>query len=199
LPELPYAYDALEPYIDAETMKVHHTKHHAGYAAKFNAAVKKAGITGKNAREILSEASRYPDAVVNNGGGFLNHRLFWMVLSPKGGGIPDGELLNAINDAFGSFEKFRDEFSGAARTLFGSGWVWLILAEGKLRITATQNQDSPLMDTAEVKGTPLLLIDVWEHAYYLKYQNRRAEYINAFWNIVNWEFVSKKYSRLMQG
>jgi len=199
LPELPYAYDALEPYIDTETMKLHHTKHHAGYTAKFNAAVKEAGITGKNAKEILSEVSLYSDAVKNNGGGYFNHKLFWRVLSPDGGGEPDGELLNAIKTDFGSFEKFKDEFSQAAKTLFGSGWAWLILSEGRLKVTATRNQDSPVMDIAEVKGTPLLLIDVWEHAYYLKYQNRRAEYVDAFWNIVNWEFISKKYSRLIQG
>ncbi len=199
LPELPYAYDALEPYIDAETMKIHHTKHHAGYAAKFNIAVKEAGINGKNAREILSEVSQYPDAVRNNGGGYFNHKLFWRVLSPGGGGEPEGILLDAINDSFGSFEAFKTSFSQAAKTLFGSGWVWLILSEGELKITATQNQDSPLMDIAEVKGTPLLMIDVWEHAYYLKYQNRRAEYVSAFWNIVNWEFISNKYSKLMQG
>jgi Fe-Mn family superoxide dismutase len=198
LPELPYAYDALEPYIDAETMKLHYTKHHAGYTANFNAAVKEAGITGKNAKEILSEVSLYPEAVKNNGGGYLNHKLFWRVLSPDGGGEPNGELLNAVNEAFGSFDNFKNEFSQAAKTLFGSGWAWLILSEGKLKITATQNQDSPLMDIAVVKGTPLLMIDVWEHAYYLKYQNRRTEYIDAFWNIVNWEFISKKYNRLME-
>ncbi len=199
LPELPYAYDALEPYIDTETMKIHHTRHHAGYTARFNAALKEAGITGKNAREILSEASLYPDAVKNNGGGFFNHKLFWRVLSPDGGGEPDRELLSAINGVFGSFENFKNEFSLAAKTLFGSGWAWLVLSEGKLKITTTQNQDSPVMDTAEVRGTPLLMIDVWEHAYYLKYQNRRAEYVDAFWNIVNWEFITKKYNKLMQG
>jgi Fe-Mn family superoxide dismutase len=198
LPELPYAYDALEPYIDAETMKIHHTKHHAGYTAKFNKAVEEAGITGKNAREILSMVSQYPEAVRNNGGGYFNHKLFWRVLSPEGG-QPNEELSAAINDTFGSFENFRNEFSKAALTLFGSGWAWLILSEGKLKITTTRNQDTPVMDIAEVKGTPLLMIDVWEHAYYLKYQNRRADYVEAFWNIVNWDFISKKYSRIIQG
>ncbi|MBN2212667.1 MAG: superoxide dismutase [Bacteroidales bacterium] len=198
LPELPYAYDALEPYFDAETMKIHHTKHHAGYAAKFNTAVEEAGITGKNAREILSMVSQYPEAVRNNGGGYFNHKLFWKVLTP-GGGQPKEELSAAINGTFGSFENFRNEFSKAAVTLFGSGWAWLILSEGKLKITTTYNQDSPVMDIAEVKGIPLLMIDVWEHAYYLKYQNRRADYVEAFWNIVNWDFVSKKYNRLIQG
>jgi Fe-Mn family superoxide dismutase len=199
LPELPYAYDSLEPYIDAETMKTHHTRHHAGYTAKFNAAVKEAGITGKNAKEILSEVSQYPEAVRNNGGGYFNHKLFWRVLSPDGGGEPKEELSVAIHNTFGSFENFKSEFSKAATTIFGSGWAWLILSEGKLKITTTRNQDSPVMDIAEVKGTPLLMIDVWEHGYYLKYQNRRAEYVNAFWNIVNWDFISKKYNRIMQG
>ncbi|HJX71901.1 MAG TPA: superoxide dismutase [Bacteroidales bacterium] len=199
LPELPYTYDALEPYIDSETMNIHHSRHHAGYTDKFNAAVKEAGITGKNAKEILSEVSQYPDTIRNNGGGYFNHKLFWRVLSPNGGVKPEEELLTAINGTFSSFENFKNEFSQAAITLFGSGWAWLILSEGKLKVTTTRNQDSPVMDIAEVKGTPLLMIDVWEHAYYLKYQNRRAEYVDAFWNIVNWEFVSKKYSRILQG
>ncbi len=198
LPELPYKYDALEPYIDARTMEIHHSKHHAGYTAKFNAAVKEAGITTKNARNILSEVSKYPLSVRNNGGGFVNHRLFWKVLSPNGGGIPKGNLLDAINRDFSSFENFKNIFSSAAKTLFGSGWAWLILSDGKLKVTTTSNQDSPIMDIAEVKGRPLLLIDVWEHAYYLKYTNRRAEYINAFWNVVNWEFISQKYDKILK-
>ena len=199
LPELPYAYDALEPYIDAETMHLHHDKHHAGYTAKFNAAVKEAGIEGKNDREILLEISKYPLSVRNNGGGYFNHKLFWRVLSPAGGGMPKGKLFEDIESEFGSFDEFKNKFSAAAKTLFGSGWVWLILTDDKkLLITATQNQDSPVMDIAEVKGRPLLLIDIWEHAYYLKYQNRRSDYVDAFWNIVNWEFIGKKYDILMK-
>ncbi|MBN2612575.1 MAG: superoxide dismutase [Bacteroidales bacterium] len=198
LPDLPYAYDALEPHIDTETMKLHHLKHHASYTDKFNAALKDAGITGKNAKEILSEVSKYSTAIRDNGGGYFNHKLFWKVMSPDGGGQPEGELLDAINKDFGSFEEFKNKFATAAKTLFGSGWAWLILSDGKLKVTTTQNQDSPVMDIAEVKGTPLLMLDVWEHAYYLKYQNRRADYVDAFWNVVNWEFISKKYALLLK-
>ncbi len=199
LPDLPYAYDALEPHIDAETMKLHHDKHHAAYTDKFNIAVTEAGIEGMNAREIMSEISKYPLAVRNNGGGYFNHKLFWKVLSPNGGGSPGGNLLAAITDIFGDIGAFREKFSSEARSFFGSGWTWLILTDDrKLAITSTQNQDNPIMDVALVKGKPLLMIDVWEHAYYLKYQNRRADYIDAFWNIVNWEFIGKKYDALMK-
>jgi Fe-Mn family superoxide dismutase len=195
LPELPYSYDDLEPYIDAKTMMVHHSRHHAAYTKKFNAAVKEAGITGKNAREILKEVSKYPVAVRNNGGGYLNHKLFWKFMSPKGGGKPEGELLDAIKRDFGTFEDFKKEFSTTAKQVFGSGWAWLIVSDGKLKVTTTPNQDNPIMDIAEIKGFPVLCIDVWEHAYYLKYQNRRADYIDAFWNVVNWDMVSTKFKK----
>ncbi len=195
LPELPYAYNDLEPFIDGKTISVHHSMHHAAYTNKFNAAVKEAGITGKNAREILKEVSKYPASVRNNGGGYLNHKLYWKIMSPAGGGMPEGELLDAIKRDFGTFEDFKNEFSDAAKKLFGSGWTWLIVSDGRLVITSTSNQDNPIMDIAEVKGYPVFCIDVWEHAYYLKYQNRRAEYVDAFWNIVNWDMVSKKFKQ----
>ncbi|MBN2482405.1 MAG: superoxide dismutase [Bacteroidales bacterium] len=191
LPELPYAYNALEPYIDAQTMELHHSKHHASYTRNFNTAVQELGLTGKSAPEILSEISKYPKSIRNNGGGYLNHNLFWNMLAPANGKMPEGALLAALKENFGSVDNFKKEFSTAAGTLFGSGWVWLIAADGRLKITSTSNQDSPLMDIAEEKGHPLLCIDVWEHAYYLKYQNRRTEYIDAFWNVVNWDFVSQ--------
>jgi len=194
LPELPYAYNALEPFIDAATMEIHHTRHHAAYTDKFNAAVAEAGLTGKTAHDILKEVSLYSAAIRNNGGGYLNHKLFWMVLAPPAGMKPSASLSAAIEKDFGSFTAFRDAFNAAAKSLFGSGWVWLIIgAGGKLQITATPNQDSPIMDIASDKGMPLLCLDVWEHAYYLKYQNRRVEYIDAFWNVVNWDFVSQRF------
>jgi Fe-Mn family superoxide dismutase len=199
LPELPYAYDALEPYIDSETMMVHHDKHHAGYTAKLNAALKNyTGPPPANVKEILTNASQYNDAIVNNGGGFLNHKLYWKFMSPEGGGTPNGPVAKAIQRNFGSFDNFREEFNTAAVKLFGSGWAWLIIQDGKLKITTTANQDNPFMDTLpeDQRGFPLLNIDVWEHAYYLKYQNRRAEYVNAFWNVVNWEFVNKRYDKV---
>ncbi len=197
LPELPYAYDALEPYIDKETMEIHYTKHHAGYTDKFNAALHEAGIDAENVRSILQEASKYNAAIVNNGGGFFNHRLYWKCLSPNGGGAPTGNAASLINRDFGSFEKFREEFSSAAKTLFGSGWTWLINQNGILKIVTTSNQDNPFMDTlpSEQQGFPVLCLDVWEHAYYLKYQNRRADYVEAFWNIVNWETVNNKLKK----
>ena len=196
LPELPYAYDALEPFIDAKTMEVHHSKHHAAYTNNFNAAVKAAGLTGKTAVEILSEVSKYPAAIRNNGGGYLNHKLFWKMLAPATGQKPSPELLAAINKDFGSMDACKEKFNTAAKSVFGSGWAWLILTDdGILKITTTPNQDCPVMDIVTEKGTPLLCIDVWEHAYYLKYQNRRPEYIDAFWNVVNWEFVSQRFNR----
>jgi Fe-Mn family superoxide dismutase len=195
LPELPYSYNSLEPYIDETTVLIHHSRHHAAYTEKFNAAVKEAGITGKNAREILEEVSKYPLSVRNSGGGYWNHKLYWKIISPEGGGKPEGELLEAINRDFGTFEDFKNTFSTAAKQLFGSGWTWLIVKEGKLMVTSTPNQDNPLMDIAEVKGTPIFCIDVWEHAYYLKYQNRRSDYIDAFWNIVSWDTVSRKFKK----
>lgn len=194
LPKLPYDYKALEPHIDAMTMEIHHTKHHGAYTNNLNAALAGTPGEGLTIEEILRNVSKYPVAVRNNGGGFYNHNLFWRWLSPNGGGKPSGELADAINRYFGSFEQFKDEFSKAAAGRFGSGWAWLVKdASGKLLIGSTPNQDNPLMDISELKGTPILGLDVWEHAYYLKYQNRRPEYISAFWNIVNWEEVARLY------
>ena len=199
LPELPYAYDALEPYIDKETMVLHHDKHHAGYTAKFNSAIQKAGITPNSAVEILKEASKYDAEIINNGGGYLNHKMYWKFMSPEGGGDPTGDIATIIDRDFGSFEKFKERLGTAAKTHFGSGWAWLIIQDNTLKVTTTSNQDSPFMDTLpkDQQGFPLLNIDVWEHAYYLKYQNRRAEYVDAFWNVINWDKVNarlKKYS-----
>ena len=195
LPDLPYSYNALEPYIDEVTMTIHHSKHHAGYTKRFNKAVMEAGITGKNAVQILKEVSKYPEAVRNNGGGYINHRLYWKVLSPNGGGQPEGDLADSINRDFGSFENFKDKFSTAAKAQFGSGWAWLIFSDGNLKVISTPNQDNPIMDIAQEKGFPLLCIDVWEHAYYLKYKNRRADYVDAFWNIINWDTVARRYKK----
>ncbi len=194
LPDLPYAHNALEPHIDETTMKIHHGKHHAGYTSKLNAAVEGTALEGKNIEDILSGVSKHGNAVRNNGGGYYNHNLFWEVMSPNGGGNPGGEVAKAIDEAFGSFDNFKDEFSKAAATRFGSGWAWLIVDNhGKLAVTSTPNQDNPLMDLADKKGTPILGLDVWEHAYYLKYQNKRPDYINAFFNVINWDAVEKKY------
>jgi len=195
-PELGYAYDALEPHIDAMTMELHYSKHHAGYTAKFNVAVKEEGIADMKIKGIFGNISKYPDAVRNNGGGYYNHNLFWKVMSPGGGGIPKGGLLKEIEKSFGSFDSFKEKFSKAAATVFGSGWAWLVHSDGKLVVTTSPNQDNPLMDISPVKGTPLLLIDVWEHAYYLKYQNRRTEYIDAFWNVVDWDYLSEMYPKI---
>lgn len=194
LPDLPYAHNALEPHIDAQTMEIHHGRHHAGYTNNLNAAIEGTPLADKSIEEILAEVSKHGNGVRNNGGGYYNHNLFWEVMSPNGGGNPSGTLADAINEAFGSFDQFKSSFSNAAATRFGSGWAWLIVgADGKLHVTSTPNQDNPLMDLAEVKGTPILGLDVWEHAYYLKYQNKRPDYINAFFNVVNWDEVSKKY------
>jgi len=194
LPDLSYDYNALEPYIDARTMEIHHTKHHGGYTSKLNDAVSGTPLEGKSIEEILSGVSSASAAVRNNGGGFYNHNLFWTVMAPGAGGEPTGELLDAIKKHFGSFADFKNQFSNAAATRFGSGWAWLVKKhDNSLAITSTPNQDNPLMDVAEVKGTPVLGLDVWEHAYYLKYQNRRPEYIEAFWNVVNWEEVARRY------
>jgi Fe-Mn family superoxide dismutase len=193
LPDLSYDYNALEPYIDARTMEIHHSKHHAAYTANFNKAIEGTALEGKSIEEIFAGVSAQPAAVRNNGGGFYNHNLYWAVMGPGGGGHPKGDLLHAINSAFGSFDEFKTRFSTAAATRFGSGWAWLVKqSDGSLVVTSTPNQDNPLMDLAEVKGTPLLNIDVWEHAYYLKYQNRRPEYIEAFWNVINWDAVAAK-------
>lgn len=195
LPALPYPHDALEPHIDAQTMEIHHGKHHAAYVNNLNAALEKAPeLKDKSVEELIADLDSVPEAirtaVRNNGGGHANHSLFWQILSPNGGGTPTGEIAEAINKAFGSFDKFKEEFSAAAAGRFGSGWAWLVLKkDGELAIYSTPNQDSPIMQG----DTPLLGLDVWEHAYYLKYQNRRPEYIAAFWNVVNWDKVNELY------
>jgi Fe-Mn family superoxide dismutase len=195
LPALPYATDALEPNIDATTMEIHHGKHHNAYVTKLNGAVEGTDAEGKSLGELMSMISKLPAAVRNNGGGHYNHSLFWTVMGPNGGGTPSGELAGAIDSAFGSFDKFKEEFSNAAATRFGSGWAWLCVdSNGKLFVTSTPNQDNPVMDIAEEPGTPILGLDVWEHAYYLKYQNRRPDYISAFWNVVNWDEVAKRFA-----
>jgi Fe-Mn family superoxide dismutase len=193
LPDLKYDYNALEPYIDARTMEIHHDKHHGGYTNKLNAAIEGSALADLSIEEILSGAGKHGAAVRNNGGGYYNHNLFWEIMGPNGGGMPEGELLKAINDTFGSFDKFRGQFSDAAANRFGSGWAWLVKTGNGLVVTSTPNQDNPLMDVAEVKGTPILGLDVWEHAYYLKYQNRRPEYIEAFWNVINWTEVNNRF------
>ncbi len=192
LPKIDYEYNALEPHIDARTMEIHHTKHHAAYTTKLNGATSGTSIEGKPIEEILSDISSQSAAVRNNGGGFYNHNLFWKIMGPNGGGTPTGDLLDALNKYFGSFDKFKEDFSAAAATRFGSGWAWLIDTGDGLKVTSTPNQDNPLMDDAEVKGNPILGIDVWEHAYYLKYQNRRPDYIEAFWNVINWDEVASR-------
>jgi superoxide dismutase, Fe-Mn family len=191
LPNLPYAHDALAPHIDARTMEIHHGKHHAGYTTNLNNAIAGTDLEGKSIEEILKNCKDKP-AVRNNGGGYYNHDLFWKVMSPNGGGNPTGELADAITSAFGSYESFKDEFAKAAATRFGSGWAWLCVTNGKLEICSTANQDNPLMGEG-CEGTPILGLDVWEHAYYLNYQNRRPDYINAFFNVINWEEVTKRY------
>src|SRR5690554_2846101 len=200
LPQLPYPYDALEPHIDKETMNIHHTKHHNTYVTNLNNAV--AGneeLASKSVEELIADLDAVPEsirtAVRNNGGGHANHSLFWTVLSPNGGGEPQGELAQAIKSKFGSFSAFKEEFEKAAATRFGSGWAWLSVdGSGNLQVSSTPNQDNPVMDVADAQGTPILGLDVWEHSYYLKYQNRRPEYISAFWNVVNWEEVGKRYA-----
>lgn len=192
LPNLPYAYDALEPHIDARTMEIHHGKHHAGYTTNLNNAIAGTDLEGKSIEEILKNCKDKP-AVRNNGGGFYNHDLFWLVLSPNGGGQPSGEVADAINSAFGSFEAFKDEFAKAAATRFGSGWAWLCVSNGKLEVCSTANQDNPIMGEG-CEGIPILGLDVWEHAYYLNYQNRRPDYINAFFNVINWEEVARRFA-----
>ena len=195
LPNLSYAHDALEPHIDARTMEIHHGKHHAGYTSKLNAAIEGTDLANSSIEDILNNLDMNNGAVRNNGGGYYNHSLFWSILSPNGGGAPTGELANAINDAFGSFEDFKSAFSNAAATQFGSGWAWLCVHPGgKVEVCSTPNQDNPLMPGVGCGGTPILGIDVWEHAYYLNYQNRRPDYIAAFFNVVNWDAVSEYYA-----
>ncbi len=191
LPTLAYAYDALAPHIDARTMEIHHSKHHQAYTTNLNNAIAGTELEGKSSEEILKACKDKP-AVRNNGGGFWNHNLFWEIMSPNGGGNPTGELANAIDAAFGSYENFKDEFAKAATTRFGSGWAWLCVSNGKLEICSTANQDNPLMGEG-CQGSPILALDVWEHAYYLNYQNRRPDYINAFFNVIDWNVIAGKF------
>lgn len=196
LPKLNYAYDALEPHIDARTMEIHHSKHHNGYTSKLNAAIEGTDLAGKSIENILTNLDMSNGAVRNNGGGFYNHRLFWEILSADGGGEPTGSLADAINEAYGNFNAFKDVFSKAAATQFGSGWAWLCVHKGgKVEVCSTPNQDNPLMPGVTCEGTPILGLDVWEHAYYLNYQNRRPDYINAFFSVINWTEVSAKYEQ----
>lgn len=194
LPKLGYAYDALEPYIDAMTMEIHYSKHHAGYTRKLNAALESAGLEDTSLKDLFNNISQQPVAIRNNGGGFYNHGVFWKCMSPNGGGTAGGDVGKAIEKSFGGFDKFRDVFSKAAATRFGSGWAWLVKTKSGLSVTSTPNQDNPLMDVADQQGFPLLGLDVWEHAYYLKYQNRRTDYISAFWNVVNWDYVNERFN-----
>lgn len=195
LPKLPYAYDALEPHIDARTMEIHHTKHHAAYTNNLNAAIEGTDMSGKTIENILINLDKTNGAVRNNGGGFYNHNLFWTVMSPNGGGLPQGELADAIDRDFGSFAEFKAKFAKAGATQFGSGWAWLCVKDGsKLDVCGTPNQDNPLMPGVGCGGTPILGMDVWEHAYYLNYQNRRPDYIEAFFNVINWAEVSRRFA-----
>jgi len=195
LPKLPYAFDALEPHIDARTMEIHHGKHHAGYTNNLNNAIAGTALEGKSIEAILSGLDMTNTAVRNNGGGFYNHSLFWKVMSPDGGGKPKGELAAAIDSAFGSFDAFKDAFSKAAATRFGSGWAWLCVHKGgKVEVCSTANQDNSLMPGTGCGGFPILGLDVWEHAYYLNYQNRRPDYIEHFFKVINWDYVSKLYA-----
>lgn len=193
LPSLPYAHDALEPHIDARTMEIHHGKHHNAYVTNLNGAIAGTDMEGKSIEDICRDHSDVP-AVRNNGGGHFNHSLFWTVMSPNGGGNPTGDIAGAIDEAFGSFEAFKDAFAKAGATRFGSGWAWLCVKDGKLEVCSTANQDNPLMPGVGCSGTPILGLDVWEHAYYLNYQNRRPDYINAFFNVINWDEVNKRFA-----
>ena len=195
LPDLNYGFDSLEPHIDAKTMQIHHGKHHAGYTSKLNAAVEGTDLEGKSIEDLLSNLDLSNSAVRNNGGGYYNHCLFWEIMSPNGGGSPSGNLLAAIEKAFGSFDEFKSEFSKAAATRFGSGWAWLCAhSDGSLEICSTANQDNPIMNGIGCEGSPILGLDVWEHAYYLNYQNRRPDYINGFFNVIDWAKVEEKYN-----
>jgi superoxide dismutase, Fe-Mn family len=194
LPSLPYAFNALEPHIDARTMEIHHGKHHQAYVTNVNAAIAGTDADSMSIEDICKNISKYPMSVRNNGGGHYNHSLFWTIMAPNAGGNPTGALAEAINGAFGSFDEFKKQFSAAGATRFGSGWAWLSVSGGKLVVSSTPNQDNPLMDIADVKGTPILGMDVWEHAYYLNYQNRRPDYITAFFNVINWDEVAKRFA-----
>ena len=193
LPALTYAFDALEPHIDAQTMQIHHDKHHQAYVDNLNKALAGTDGLNKTLEELMANISSYPVAVRNNGGVHYNHSLFWTVIGPNCGGEPSGDLAAAINEAFGSFDALKEKMSTAGATRFGSGWAWLLVSDGKLLVSSTPNQDNPLMDVAEVKGHPILGIDVWEHAYYLKYQNRRPDYLKAIWNVIDWNEVTMRY------
>ena len=194
LPALPYAFDALEPHIDSQTMQIHHGKHHQAYVDNLNKAIAGTEHENKSLEQLIASAGKISPAVRNNGGGHWNHSFFWEILS-NSGGKPSGKLGDAINSTFGSFEAFQEKFNTAGTTRFGSGWAWLIVKDGKLEITSTPNQDNPLMDIAEVKGTPIFGVDVWEHAYYLKYQNRRPDYLKAVWNVINWKKVEEHFAK----
>ena len=194
LPQLPYAYDALEPHIDARTMEIHHSKHHNAYVTNLNAAIAGTDLEGKSIEDLMKNLDMNNMAVRNNGGGHYNHTMFWEIMSPNGGGLPTGELASAIDAAFGSFDAFKTEFAKAGATRFGSGWAWLCVKDGKLEVCSTPNQDNPLMPGVTCGGTPILGLDVWEHAYYLHYQNRRPDYINAFFNVINWNEVERRYA-----
>lgn len=196
LPALPYAFNALEPHIDARTMEIHHGKHHNAYVTNLNAALAGTEWEGKSLEDLMANISKLPVAVRNNGGGHWNHSFFWQIMGPhaESAGSPSGALAEAINGTFGSFDKFKEEFSKAGATRFGSGWAWLVVSEGKLKVCSSPNQDNPLMDIADVKGTPILGVDVWEHAYYLHYQNRRPDYLAAFYNVINWSEVEKRFA-----
>jgi Fe-Mn family superoxide dismutase len=194
LPKLPYEHNALEPHIDAKTMEIHHGKHHQAYVTNLNNAIAGKDEEKLSIEDICKNISKYGMPVRNNGGGHFNHSLFWTIMKPNGGGVPSGVLGDAINSAFTSFDNFKTQFATAGTTRFGSGWAWLSVSGGKLVVSSTPNQDNPLMDVAEVKGTPILGMDVWEHAYYLNYQNRRPDYITAFWNVVNWDEVAKRFA-----
>lgn len=193
LPDLPYAKDALEPHIDAETMEIHHGRHHKAYVDNLNKAIEGTDAANLAIEDLMKNISKYPAAVRNNGGGHFNHSLFWTVLGPNGGGAPSGKLADAIQAAFGDLDALKEKVNNAGATRFGSGWAWIIVKDGKLDVVSTPNQDNPLMDVAEVKGAPIFGIDVWEHAYYLKYQNKRPDYLKAIWNAVNWDEVAKRY------
>jgi len=195
LPKLSYDLGALEPHIDAKTMEIHHGKHHNAYVTNLNKAIEGTDLEGKSIEELMGSISSHSGAVRNNGGGHFNHSLFWSIMGPNKGGNPTGDLAVAINQAFGSFEEFKTQFAQAAATRFGSGWAWLVIHDNNLVVTSTPNQDNPMMDIAEVKGTPIVGLDVWEHAYYLNYQNRRPDYISAFWNVVDWDAVAARFAQ----
>jgi Fe-Mn family superoxide dismutase len=195
LPALPYAHDALEPHIDKQTMEIHHGKHHQAYVDNLNKAIAGTEHENKSLEELVKSAGKISPAVRNNGGGHWNHSFFWEILGPNAGGKPEGKLADAINSAFGSFETLQEKINTAGTTRFGSGWAWLIVKDGKLEVTSSPNQDNPLMDVAEVKGTPILGVDVWEHAYYLKYQNKRPDYLKAIWNVIDWKKVSARFEK----